>query len=461
MKTYLLVLSLVCVLSSAAAQWEIDLTELANGYVNPVCIQHRQTTDLYIVEKAGIIRILREDGGKVTEPFLDIRDRVRSVEGEQGLLGLAFSPEYETEGDFYVNYTRRGDGATIISRFRASTDNLEVANPDSEDILLTIDQPFGNHNGGDIAFGPDGYLYISTGDGGAGGDPMDLGQDLMSSLGKMLRIDVRCDVDYCIPEDNPYANDDFAVNEIWSSGLRNVWRFSFDRQTGDMWMADVGQNAREEINLEVAGTPGGSNYGWRCYEGNAEFNLSGCNDQMSYTFPIYDYTHPGNGCSVTGGYVYRGEEYPVMDGAYIYGDFCSGTIWSLAQDDTERYVNRRIAQFAGGEISAFGEDLSGEMYMAAYNQGRIFKISTETVSTREVERSRVTIYPNPVGDFLQVSTDLPSWNYRLVSLQGATVLSGRSSDAGGVDVGEITPGVYLFQWWNGVESGQVKCVIME
>jgi len=444
-----------------SAQWEIDLTEFASGYADPVSIQHRQTTDLYVVEKAGVISILREDGEKVATPFLDIRNRVRSREGEQGLLGLAFPDDYESERDFYVNYTREDDGATVISRFRASDDNLEIANPSSEEVLLVIDQPFGNHNGGDIAFGADGFLYISTGDGGAGGDPMDLGQDMMSLLGKMLRIDVRCGLDYCIPEDNPFANDDFASDEIWSYGLRNAWRISFDRETNDLWMADVGQNAREEVNLELAGTPGGANYGWRCYEGNAEFNLSGCNDRSNYTFPVYDYVHGSDGCSVTGGYVYRGDDYPVMDGAYIYGDFCSGRIWSLAKDDTDRYVNNVIAQFAGGEISAFGEDLSGEMYMAAYGQGRIYKISTETVSRNEIERSLVRVYPNPVRDDLQVSTDLGIWDYRLTGLNGAVVASGTNVGMSSIDVSGIAPGIYVLHWRSGIESGQVKCVIVE
>src|SRR5690606_21188454 len=231
--------------------------------------------------------------------------------GERGLLGLAFAPDYETSGRFYVNYTNP-NGNTVIARYTVS-ENPNVANSTGT-VLLTIEQPFSNHNGGSIHFGPDGYLWIGMGDGGSAGDPNNNGQNKNSLLGKMLRIDVSGE-SYTSPSDNPFVGTDGA-DEIWSYGLRNPWKFSFDRETGDVWIADVGQNAVEEINRQPSITEG-INYGWRCYEGNSPYQTSGCAAQETMTFPVATYNHPGGRCSVTGGFVYRGENYPNLSGKYF------------------------------------------------------------------------------------------------------------------------------------------------
>ncbi|WP_321539555.1 PQQ-dependent sugar dehydrogenase [Flavobacterium piscinae] len=247
---------------------------------------------LFVVQRGGLIRIVNPNGTVNTTPFLSLTSII-TAGGERGLLGLAFHPDYATNGRFYVNYTRSGDGATVIARYNVSDTDENIANANSGEILLTIAQPFSNHNGGSLNFGPDGYLYIGMGDGGSGGDPNNYGQNLNSLLGKMLRIDVNGETGYTIPADNPYA-DIAGEDEIWSVGMRNPWKFSFDRQTGDLWIADVGQNAIEEIN-KAASSEAGLNYGWRCYEGNSPYNTTGCGGSSNYTFPVAQYTHASTG----------------------------------------------------------------------------------------------------------------------------------------------------------------------
>jgi len=441
----------------AWSQWEIELEEFADDFTLPVSLQHAGGDELYIVEKPGVIAVVNPDGSRESEDFLNIRSQVNSGGNEQGLLGLAFHPNYEENGYFYVNYTSGFQaGNTIVSRFQRSAMNPKVADPDSEEVLLTIEQPFTNHNGGEIAFGPDGYLYISTGDGGAGGDPRDFGQDRLSLLGKMLRIDVNCEDPYCIPEDNPFAFDDFTLDEIWALGLRNVWRFSFDIATGDLWMADVGQNAREEINLQLADSEGGENYGWRCYEGDAEFNLTGCNE-AEYTFPIYDYTHPGNGCSVTGGYVYRGSQYPIMDGAYIYGDFCSGRIWAFAQMSSGEYENFDVFTMDDG-MSAFGQDRHGEMYVMAYGPGTIYKITSTASNSHDISPATVRLATNLVQDQLEIQITEGSRDiqFGIFNSDGRLLQSFESSRNTTVSVGDWSSAMYFVRWSDGVRSGLLK-----
>jgi len=362
--------------SVSQAQYAIELDRWVSGISIPTAIAHAGDERLFINEKGGRVRIITPDGQLLPEPFLDIRDRVRSTGGEQGLLGLAFHPGFATNRAFFVHYTRN-DGATVVSRFLSEINDPDRADPGSETVLLVIPQPFANHNGGDLHFGPDGYLYISTGDGGSGGDPQDNGQDRMTLLGKILRIDVDAGPTYGIPAGNPFVGDPATLDEIWALGLRNPWRFSFDRESGDMWIGDVGQGAWEEIDREPAGSSGGLNYGWRCYEGLVPFNLNGCGPKENYTFPVHVYPNSrfGSGCSVTGGYVYRGSRYPVMYGDYLYTDFCSGKFWVLSPETDSTFSNREVGDFQANEFGALGEDVHGELYAAALSSGIIYRIS--------------------------------------------------------------------------------------
>ncbi len=353
-----------------AALDAVRFTSIAAGFNRPTDIVHAGdgSDRLFIVEQAGRIWTLDRQRSRGQAPFLDIRARVGSFANEQGLLGLAFHPGYATNGRFFVYYTNRA-GNTVVSEFRVSGDP-EVGDPDSETIFLTANQPFGNHNGGQIHFGSDGMLYIGTGDGGSGGDPMNLAQNLGSLLGKILRVDVDNGAPAKAPPDNPFVGRQGARPEIWAYGLRNPWRWSFDRQTGDMWISDVGQDLWEEVNFAPAGSTGGRNYGWRRMEGRRCFNPgSGCNDG-SLTLPVIDYGQTGGNCSVTGGYRYRGAAYPSFAGVYFYADFCSGAFYAASQSGAAsfRTAGPRATPF---RASTFGEDEAGEIYMADFNSGSI------------------------------------------------------------------------------------------
>ena len=370
--------SLICIVTffislvSVSSQNELQLELYAEDLIRPVAIKSLDDNRLYVVEKIGRIQILTE-GEKNEIPFLDIRDRVNSGASERGLLGMAFHPNYPDSPYVYVNYTDNSGGDTQISRFSLS-DDQDVLDESSEKFLLDIDQPYSNHNGGDLSFGPDGYLYIGTGDGGSGGDPDNYGQNMTSLLGKMLRIDVNAgNQAYLIPPSNPYVNNSAVRDEIWASGLRNPWRFSFDRMTNDLWIADVGQSAKEEIDLQLADSPGGENYGWRCYEGTNTFNTNGCGNSEDYVFPVWEYGR-NDGCSITGGYVYRASNFPELFGKYIYTDFCSGRIWALGRDTVGPWNNELLGNFFNDEFSSFGEDSNGEMYVCAYGFGRVYKL---------------------------------------------------------------------------------------
>jgi glucose/arabinose dehydrogenase len=360
---------IILLFTSLLYSQELELEIFESGFTQPVAIENAGDSRLFIVEQTGYIQVI--DGSIYN--FLDIDARVRSG-GERGLLGLAFHPDFLTNGLFYVNYTQ-ASGATRISKFNVMESNALIGDPNSEEILLEISQPFSNHNGGDINFGPDGYLYIATGDGGSGGDPDDYGQNNQSLLGKMLRIDVDAGNPYAIPTNNPFVNDPSTLNEIWATGLRNPWRFNFDNETGDMWIGDVGQNEREEINYQAANSPGGEDYGWRCYEGNLAFNTDNCADSSSFQFPIFDYIHDGatGGFSVTGGGVYRGSDYPNFIGKYICADFATGNFWSIELTDNP---NNSVELLGNQDISpsTFGFDQNGEMYVAGYG-GAIYKVT--------------------------------------------------------------------------------------
>ncbi len=325
---------------------------------------------LFILEQIGRIRIYK-DGGLLSEPFLDITDRVGSQFNEQGLLGLAFHPNYPTNGRFFVNYTDVL-GNTVVSEFLVSGDP-DRADPLSERVILTINQPFSNHNGGMIAFGPDEYLYIATGDGGSGGDPHDNGQNLLSLLGKILRIDVDSAEPYGIPPSNPFAGNPNARPEIWAYGLRNPWRFSFDRETGDLWIADVGQRDWEEVNFQPADSLGGENYGWRILEGFADFNVPPTGIPPDLAMPMLVYSHSLGDCSITGGYVYRGSSIPSLIGTYLFADYCTGRISGVRRVDEFHY---EMAEFDNPEflISTFGEGEDGELYYTDHQRGSVYRI---------------------------------------------------------------------------------------
>ncbi len=361
----------------ALDQIKLDLQAAATGLDQPLFVTHAGdgSARLFIVEKVGQIRIV-QDGELLDAPFLDIHDRVRSQGSEQGLLGLAFAPDYAETGYFFVNYSD-ADGNTVIARFQAQADNPNVVDADSEVAILQILQPASNHNGGMLAFGPDGYLYIGMGDGGASFDRFDNGQNPATLLGKMLRIDVTSDpsAPYLIPPDNPWvgeeAGGDPVRDEIWAFGLRNPWRFSFDRQTQDLWIGDVGQNQYEEIDFTPAGSPGGLNYGWPIMEGASCVQGDAC-DREGLEQPILVYDHSGH-CSVTGGYVYRGSAYPGLEGTYFYGDYCSGTIWAARADGQGGWQNV-LVQKNDGMISSFGEDEAGELYLADIAGGAVYRL---------------------------------------------------------------------------------------
>jgi glucose/arabinose dehydrogenase len=314
----------VVLLTTISFAQTIGLQTFATGFSNPVAIVNAGDSRLFVVQRGGAIRILNANGTINATNFLTLTSSTIVSGGERGLLGLAFHPNYATNGYFYVNYTRASDGATVIARYNVSA-NPDVADASSAQVLLTIAQPFSNHNGGSLVFGPDGYLYIGMGDGGSGGDPDNYGQNINSLLGKMLRIDVDSGSPYAIPAGNPYAGATPGADEIWAVGMRNPWKFSFDKQTGDLWIADVGQNAREEIN-KAASTAAGLNYGWRCYEANIPYNTNGCQSASNYFMPVANYALGNGYCSITGGYVYRGSTYPNMVGKYFFSDYCSNRI---------------------------------------------------------------------------------------------------------------------------------------
>lgn len=310
-------------------------------------------------------------GDLLAAPFLDLRGQVSDGD-EQGLLGIAFHPDYAQNGRFFVNFTDRA-GDTHLVEFRVSA-NPDVADPSSAREVLFVDQPFANHNGGGLAFGPDGFLYVALGDGGSGGDPFGNAQNLATVLGKLLRIDVDGGTPYAVPPSNPFAASFGARGEIWSFGLRNPFRFSFDRANGDLYIGDVGQNDREEIDVARAGSRGGENYGWNRMEGRACFDSRSC-DQAGLTLPALDYGH-GEGCSVIGGYVYRGAAIPDLVGQYFFGDFCSGFVRSFRFDGAASEQREWPSLAPGGSITSFGQDASGELYILV-ESGEVFRIAPQ------------------------------------------------------------------------------------
>jgi len=344
----------------------ITLTQVAVGFSSPVAITNAGDGSgrLFVAEQGGAIRIVR-NGAVAARPFLNISSLVTSG-SEQGLLGLAFPPGFSARQSFYVNYINRsGIGNTVIARFAVGGDP-DLADRASYQELLTFIQPFANHNGGQLVFGPDNLLYIGSGDGGSGGDPLGNGQNTASLLGKILRLEVLSGSAPVIPAGNPFGN------EVWAYGLRNPWRFSFDRQNGDLYLADVGQSMREEINFQPSGSGTAANYGWNIMEGSLCFLNPGLCSSAGLTLPVAEYDHTLGNCSVTGGYVYRGST-PSLRGTYLYGDFCSGRIWGLRHSGVS-WENRLLLD-SNLLISTFGEDEAGELYVADYGAGSIYRIS--------------------------------------------------------------------------------------
>jgi glucose/arabinose dehydrogenase len=401
------------------AQPVIELVLYKSGFDDPVDIAHAGDDRLFIVERQGIIKIIDGSGETLSTPFLNITDKIESGYSEQGLLGLAFAPDYDSSGVFYVNYTDNDDN-TVVARYHVSTFDANIADESTEQIVFTANQPYINHNGGDLAFGPDGYLYIGLGDGGDAGDPGNRALDPLEKLGKMHRIDVHGVDTYVTPTTNPYYGSSDTLETIWDFGLRNPWRYNFDRLTGDLWIGDVGQNLWEEINFEPAGT-GGFNYGWKCYEASDEFSPGSCDDGVTYTFPIFEYNHSfsSGGYAVVGGYVYRGTAYPGLYGYYICGDNVSNNWWTIYPAAGGGW-DVQIHEDVSSNISTFGEDASGELYCAELYTGRIYKIT------------------DVCGDFALSATAV---DYQCGTTNGSINLTITGGDA-----------PYEIEWSNGAES---------
>ena len=408
-------------------QWPVVVaTEVAAGFVRPVDIQHSGDGSgrLFILEKPGKIKIIKE-GKILSMPFLDIESKVNDSGNEEGLLGMAFPPQFATdlEPHFYLSYT--SNTGSTVSRFKVNTANPDLAINASEEIIMTQSQPFSNHNGGQIQFGHDGYLYVGLGDGGSGNDPGDRSQDRDTHLGKILRIDVESAPDpgkgYAIPPDNPFVSDASTQDEIWALGLRNPWRFSFDRQTGDLWIADVGQVALEEINFQPASSSGGENYGWRYFEGTKEHITTGVIPNSPIA-PIHQYGR-SSGRSVTGGYVYRGAKYPRMKGVYLYIDYHDDTFIGIQPDGEGNWKTQPLLS-GYTRVTTFGEDESGELYFAtdssSSTRNRVFVISDirdesylKILSVEAESNGRLSFtFGSEIGESyqLQASKDLVEWN---------------------------------------------------
>lgn len=378
------------------AQSNVSLQQFSAGYTAPVGVENCGDSRLFIVQQSGQIIVSDSAGNKRNKPFLDISDRVLYNGGEQGLLGVAFDPNYLKNGYFYVNYINKS-GNTQISRFQVKSAYPNTADKTSEKFILQIAQPFSNHNGGCTRFGPDGYLYIGMGDGGSGGDPNNNAQNPQSLLGKMLRIDVHSGNPYSIPPDNPFLDSANYKKEISALGLRNPWRWSFDAKTDALIIADVGQETWEEVNYQSYGGKG-ANYGWRCYEGNHAYNISGCKAQSLYKSPIYEYQHSSTtgDCSIIGGFVYRGQKYPSLKGKYFFTDYCSGILRTLVITNPTA-TEQNVYNGSANAYTSFGVDKHNELYLANGANGIIYQVvvTTGIQEATPVAAQDFRIAPNP------------------------------------------------------------------
>ncbi|MAO65813.1 MAG: glucose sorbosone dehydrogenase [Balneola sp.] len=441
--------------------------EVVNAYPNlsfnaPIDYQFASQSDdqVYVAERSGRILTFKNDvTTSEMDVFLDIEGAV-NTSGEGGLLGFDFHPDFESNGYVYVYYTAGNPFRSIVSRFEVPDDQNSV-NEDSELMLMEIDQPYSNHNAGQIHFGPDNYLYIALGDGGSGGDPEENGQDRATLLGSLLRIDVDStedDLNYAIPDDNPYVNNDEGYREeIYAYGFRNPYRFSFDAETDELWVADVGQSTREEINVVEKGL----NYGWNTMEGSLCFDPSeGC-DTSGLVLPVYEYGRDLGG-SITGGFVYRGTKAPELEERYVYADFASGYIWSLAWDGDEASDNQVLAQFSGNQLIMFGEDQDRNLYLGSFD-GNIYTFRSIATSSEQKEEVPSTFqlqqnYPNPFNPSTQITYQLPEAADIELSVfnmlgQKIRVLESTRKAAGSYtisfDASSLTSGVYIYQLQSG------------
>lgn len=448
MKKYLL-FSIFFICYTISAQ-TIALQQFATGFSSPVAMVHPPNdTRFFVLQRYGLIRILNQNGTINATPFLDISGIISTSPGnERGLLGLDFHPNYATNGLFFINYTN-ASGDTVIAKYTVSA-NPNVANTTAT-ILMTIDQPASNHNGGCTKFGPDGYLYIGMGDGGGSGDTSGYAQNLTVDtanpsrvfLGKMLRIDVDTTfgtLNYGIPASNPYATT-AGLREIWAYGLRNPWKFSFNRLNGDLWIGDVGQDNFEEVNKVVAPLPTGLNFGWRCYEGNAAFSTSGCAAMATMTFPVAQYDH-STGCSITGGYFYTGSMYPNFTNKYFYTDYCDNKIRTINSSNSVATT----ASFAGN-FSTFGEDTVGELYVAGLSNGIIYKIIDSSLGVNNFNKNGLSFYPNPAKTeiFIKNSSEITLSNVKIFDLTGKLVItkSIKSNENPSVTISSLSSGLYI------------------
>ena len=439
-----IILLFICFLFSKSFAQTIGLQSFATGFTSPVEIIHPPNdARLFIVQKGGLIRIVNPNGTINATPFLTVTGLSNS--SEQGLLGLAFHPNYATNGLFFINYTNTA-GDTVIARYSVSS-NPDVANATGT-ILMTIDQPYANHNGGTLRFGPDGYLYIGMGDGGSGDDPQGFAQNMTIDpsfpsrifLGKMLRIDVDSGTLYGIPPTNPYIGQ-AGKEEIWAIGLRNPWKFSFNKTNGDLWIADVGQYEIEEINKITSPLPNtGLNFGWRCYEGNAAYLTSGCAPSNTMTFPISQYTHASGRCSITGGFVYTGTTYPDLQNKYVFADYCTGEIGYLNDS------NEVVWSFnTSSTISTFGEGLDGELYV--FNGNSLFRVIDTSLNTSSFDEMSISVYPNPVKSILSIKNNSNSSlsKVTIYDITGKILVTQNmnESQTNSIDISEFTTGIYM------------------
>lgn len=463
---------LTCCFTSLIFAQDISLESFATGLTNPLNVKHAGDDRLFVAERDGIIKVINADGSVNPTHFLNIDDKVSDSGGERGLLAIAFHPNYVTNGFFYVNYIDNINQDTVISRFTRSS--IGVADPNSEVVMLNISQPFSNHNGGDLHFGPDGYLYISLGDGGSVGDPNNRAQNLNTLLGKILRIDVdvtpeqiTAGTTYLIPANNPFVSTSSALDEIWSYGLRNTWKFSFDRTTGDLWTADVGENQVEEINKVNASSIGGENYGWKCFEGNNTFQSSTACNMITHETPIAQYTHSsGAGCSITGGYVYRGSIQTTLQGLYFFADFCSDDIGYVEETTPGNYDISFIEDESGLGFSAFGEDVNGELYIVSFFQGAIFRINEDNLSLDNQLVSDIKMYPNPAKnnltfDSLNTSNQIESITIHDVHGKLVATYSNFEEQLITISTESLTPGIYIIEISNTKGDRSIRKLIIE